>query len=240
MSTLFYAAIGRYYDDIFPLDCDMADFLTRHLPRGLLLDIGCATGLMALHLARMGFAVHGFDADPEMIAIAEARAAAATLPAAFAVRDMRDLQRSGKPGSFAGAYCVGNTLVHLGDEGEIARMLQAVRQLLAPAGALAVQIINYDRVLDAGVTELPERDTDLLRFTRHYRRNNSHIEFNTSLTLKASGATLENSIMLLPLRAATLEGLLLRAGFSSVRLFADFADAPWSPDGYLTVALARA
>ena len=92
----------------------------------------------------------------------------------------------------------------------------------------------------AGVTELPERDTDLLRFARHYRRRNSHIEFNTSLILKASGATLENSILLLPLRAAVLEGLLRQAGFSTVRLFADFADAPWSPGGYLTVALARA
>lgn len=235
----FYAAIGAQYDEIFPLDNDMADFLLRALPRGRVLDLGCATGSMALHLAALGYDVHGFDLDAGMIAAAQARACAAGLPAMFAVRDLHDAAASGAPGSFRGAYCTGNTLVHLCGEAEIGALLRDVAVLLAPGGVLALQIINYDRVLDGNVTALPTRDTPLLTFTRTYRPAGEHLDFCTCLTLKATGQTFDHCIPLLPLRAAVLEQLLRQAGFSAVKLSGDFSGAPWTATTYLTVATAH-
>jgi glycine/sarcosine N-methyltransferase len=227
----FYAAIGAHYDEIFPLDDDMADFLLRALPRGRVLDLGCATGSMALHLAALGYEVHGFDLDAGMVATAQARARAAGLPATFAVRDLRDTAASGTPGSLRGAWCTGNTLVHLGGEAEIGALLRDVAVLLAS--------INYDRVLDNSVTALPTRDTPLLTFTRTYRPAGAQLDFCTRLTLKADGHSYDHCIPLYPLRAAALESLLREAGFSDVKLSGDFTGTAWSATSYLTVAIAR-
>ncbi|HNW91548.1 MAG TPA: class I SAM-dependent methyltransferase [bacterium] len=237
--TTMYAALSSYYDDIFPLDGEMADFLIRHLPRGPVLDIGCATGSMACHLAQYGFAPHGFDLDPAMIAAATARAQAAQLPATFAVRDMRDTAASGAPGSFAGAYCVGNSLVHAPGRDAIDALLRATATLLAPGGALALQIINYDRVLDNGVTTLPVRDTGALLFERQYQCAGDLLRFTTRLTIRRTGEVITDSVMLCPLRAATLHDLLAGAGFRDIKLLGEFGEMQWSRDGYLTIALAR-
>jgi SAM-dependent methyltransferase len=55
---------------------------------GAILDLGCGTGRVALHLARRGHAVSGLDVDPLLVAAFNEQAA--TLPATAAVGDARD------------------------------------------------------------------------------------------------------------------------------------------------------
>lgn len=55
------------------------------------LDLACGTGNAAIEAARLGAAVTGLDAAPRLIAVAEARAAAAGVEAAFVVGDAQDL-----------------------------------------------------------------------------------------------------------------------------------------------------
>ena len=47
-----------------------APWLIRNLPRGLIVDVGCGSGVLARELTRAGFDVLGFDASPSMIALA--------------------------------------------------------------------------------------------------------------------------------------------------------------------------
>jgi len=50
-----------------------ADFVCRYRPASVL-DAGCGTGRVAIELARRGVRVVGLDADPDMIAVARAKA----------------------------------------------------------------------------------------------------------------------------------------------------------------------
>jgi SAM-dependent methyltransferase len=47
-----------------------APWLIETLPRGLVVDIGCGSGVLARELTRSGFDVLGIDASPSMIALA--------------------------------------------------------------------------------------------------------------------------------------------------------------------------
>ena len=55
------------------------------------LDLACGTGNAAIEAARLGAAVTGLDAAPRLIEVAEARAAAAGVEAAFVVGDAQDV-----------------------------------------------------------------------------------------------------------------------------------------------------
>jgi SAM-dependent methyltransferase len=55
------------------------------------LDLACGTGNAAIEAARIGADVTGLDAAPRLIEVAEARAAAAGVEAAFVVGDAQDL-----------------------------------------------------------------------------------------------------------------------------------------------------
>lgn len=48
----------------------IAPWLIRTLPRGLIVDIGCGSGVLARELTNAGFDVLGIDASPSMIALA--------------------------------------------------------------------------------------------------------------------------------------------------------------------------
>jgi SAM-dependent methyltransferase len=47
-----------------------APWLIRNLPRGLIVDVGCGSGVLARELTSAGFDVLGYDASPSMIALA--------------------------------------------------------------------------------------------------------------------------------------------------------------------------
>ncbi len=82
-----------------------ADLLKVSLPASTaaVLDIGCGTGSLSLVLAGLGHAVVGIDLSPEMIALAQAKAAAAGHAIAFHVMDAAFPQLA--PGQFDAIVC---------------------------------------------------------------------------------------------------------------------------------------
>lgn len=193
-----------------------------------LVDLGCGTGEHSELLASEGFAVVGLDRSAALLA--KAREAYGT---PRFVRGLLDELPFRGEGTFAGALCLGNTLVNLPDDHRISACFRSLRRLL-PAGApFLIQIVNYDRILDRGIRHLPLNfregdDGELLYLRLMDRVDEKRIRFEV-LTLARGGdadgtrIVQTTSTILRALRHDELGRLLKEAGFGGVELFGDYA-----------------
>lgn len=118
-----------------------------HMPPGArVLDAGCGSGVFSLVAARLGGQVTGFDGSPEMIAIAQASAAAAPAtdapsrdappgPIRFAQARLED---AGQFGAFDLVLC--SSVLEYVDDLDAA--LSTLRGALHPGGILLVSMPN--------------------------------------------------------------------------------------------------
>ena len=97
------------------------------------LDVGCGAGLLAEPLARLGAAVTGIDAAPELIAVAREHSAAQGLAIDYRAGDVQQLD-----GSFDLVTCM-EVIEHVADP---AAFLDALARRLAPGGLLIMSTPN--------------------------------------------------------------------------------------------------
>jgi glycine/sarcosine N-methyltransferase len=241
-----YEALSAHYDEVFPLEPERTAFAlggTEGRPR--VLDIGCATGSLALALAASGRSTTGIDLSSEMIGKARERAISELEPSArggarFIMLDMLDIAREFGPGSFDAALCLGNTLVHLPSEDKMAAFFRTLRIVLSPGSPFLLQILNYDRILDGGIHELPVLETRNFRFERRYSSSETpkHLLFETKLILK-SGESYSGEALLAPVRALTIERLLSESGFATTAFYGTWEKSTFSPKtSFMLVATA--
>lgn len=243
----FYQSIAAWYDRIFPVDPEALLFSAKRIglpaagaPPPSVLDAGCGTGGLALALAGNGFRVTGIDSDGEMVRLAAEKCRA--LPEIrFEIMDLRDAPSRFYAASFSAVVCFGNTLVHLASREEISGFIRKVRGMLKKDGLFLCQILNYDRILDQGLTVLPTIEDEKIRFERTYRpeAGSERLWFRTVLTVKAGPRVIENSVPLLPLRRGELAGMLEDAGFRSVEWFGDFKGGPLTDASLPMIVTAR-
>lgn len=232
MSDQFYASIANYYQYIFPFNPEQINFLRNVIPYNgaKILDLGCAIGELDFALSAFGFPVWGIDADAQMIGKARQLKKPDELFPVFEQADMRGLTEHFPEGFFDVALCFGNTLVHLLSEAEIRTFLDGVHKILAPDGKLSIQILNYDYIIDHGITNLPLIDNPHIRFERSYkfRKDSNLIDFNTRLLVKENQHEITNSVQLYPLRKDNLQELLEKSGFEIIAMCGNFNGTPFS------------
>lgn len=228
----FYKSIADYYKEIFPLQPLQASFVHDSFADPLdtsLLDVGCGTGDLTVELATSFKRLTGIDLDVAMLEIARK-----SIPenAEFQSLNMLDIGKRLGAGSYEGILCFGNTLVHLNEPENISAFINQAGTVLARGGKLLIQIINYDRILDQEIKNLPTIESDHCSFERiyHYKKEEHIINFETILKIKKRGESIRNQIPLYPLRKAELSDMLTRAGFSSINYFGNFLRAPLKKD----------
>lgn len=245
----FYRYLSDYYDILFPLVPETADFIARRLtPGSPVLDLACGTGTIALALAERGHPVLGVDLDAAMID--RARSKTGTLPARFEVGDM--LERARRAGGFGAVLCLGNSLVHLDSEDRVAALLASCRRRLLPGGLLLLGIVNVERFAGSLEAELPliERPWPgepgrggTIRFRRRYTftPGSLHLRFHSLLTAgEGEGALrLENSVPLLVLPGGRLARLVAAAGFIGIACHGGYSERPFAPGDPALVLEAR-
>ncbi|MDX6626542.1 MAG: hypothetical protein QOE56_1531 [Solirubrobacterales bacterium] len=124
--------------------------------QGAVLELGCGTGRVALHLARRGYPVVAVDREAELIATLEERIG--ELPVEALVADARALALET---DFALALAPMQVLQLLDGPGERAECLAAVAALLRPGGRLAAAIIERMPEPDGAPPPLPDvREVD--------------------------------------------------------------------------------
>jgi SAM-dependent methyltransferase len=150
----------RYvYSDVAPWDVggpqpDMARMLDEHPPADPILDLGSATGDLAIFLAGRGHEVVGLEFVKS--AAEEARAKAAALPAEVSARlrfEVGDATRPSALGVKFGAI-LDSGFIHLLDEQETDAFVADLREALAPGGryylhefAIEFPIANVPRAI---------------------------------------------------------------------------------------------
>jgi SAM-dependent methyltransferase len=123
---------------------------------GPVLELGCGTGRVALHLARRGHDVVGLDSDPELLAVLAERAAG--LPVSPLEADARSFELDGPvPLILAPTHL----LQLLADAEERAAALRCIAAALRPAGLLAASILEELPAADGAPPPLPDvREVD--------------------------------------------------------------------------------
>ena len=199
------------------------------------LDIACGTGFHAVTLKADGFDVTAADGAPNMLVQARENARR------FGIDDLRlvEAEWTRLGASFAGerfdaVICLGNAFTHLFDESDRIRALNEVYRLVNEDGIAIVDQRNYDAMLDKGfsskhqsyylgekVEVRPEELSEDL-VTMRYEYEDGEVHFLT----------------ICPIRQDYVTGLLLGAGFRSVKRYGDFVEGYdfYEPDFVIQVA----
>jgi SAM-dependent methyltransferase len=123
---------------------------------GPVLELGCGTGRVALHLARRGHAVVGLDRDPELLAALAERGEG--LPLSTIEADARSFELA-EPASLVLAPT--HLLQLLPDSAQRRECLGCVAAALCPGGLLAAAIIESMPEADGAPPPLPDvREVD--------------------------------------------------------------------------------
>jgi SAM-dependent methyltransferase len=121
---------------------------------GPVLDVGCGTGTVAVHLAQQGHEVRGIDYLPRPIELARRRAAEAGVTVNFEVRDACDV------GLLAQRFntVVDCTLFHSFSDEDRGRYAAAIARVLNPGGRLLLLCISDREPPDEGPRRVSEQE----------------------------------------------------------------------------------
>jgi len=224
----FYQQISKYYDYIFPTGEEQIKFLKEIAgnPPKRILDIACGTGGYSLELAAQGYNVTAVDLDAGMIKQLSEKASNLSGVSGTLEYIHSDMVRVNEKlqGKFNMAFCIGNSMVHLEDMKQIKEFLTNTKAMLENDGSLVLQVINYDRIILREIKSLPtiENKSVGLSFERNYEYRNeiNKIAFKTRLTVE--GKSLDNEVLLYPVRQEELTDALGDVGFKKLKLFGDF------------------
>ncbi len=225
--TPFYTAIAQYYDDIFPTGDAQLQLITETVgkPPKDILDVACGSGGYSKSLSDRGYSITAIDLDATMVESLKAK------EGKINSQVLNMLEIKALPGAFDLIFCIGNSLVHLNSLEEIAWFLKSCREKLKPDGKIILQIINYDRILEKGIKNLPaiKNEDKHLIFERYYAYSpdQHRIDFKTILTVKEE--VLENHVLLYPVQSSELKEMLEASGFIQSAYYGSFKKEKYDP-----------
>lgn len=235
----FYEEFYRHYDAVFPVKKEKLQFLKdsfKEFPAGAaLLDIGCGTGGYTIEMGKLGYHTVGIDLEPAMLQQAEEKARQVRNYSEFKRLDMKNLDSLYSRPCFSGVFSYGNVLAHLSGGKEVLGLCRKIHKVMRAGGVFAVQIVNYDRIVQQKVKTLPtienkEKGVKLVR--RYHHRDDGLIDFSTDLIVQEDGEEkrYENSVPLYPLQRKEFSSIMKSLGFETTETFGDFKESPFKPE----------
>ena len=162
----------------YAADLALWDELARAGDRGVL-ELGCGTGRVALHLARRGHHVWGVDRDPALTAELERRAEAEGMPVHVVTADIRELDLAAR---FSLVVAPMQVLQMLGGEEGRRRALERCAAHLMPDGLAVAAIVEGAEA---------ETDVDWRDLLPDVREVDAWIYSSQPLEARGDGAAIE-------------------------------------------------
>jgi len=237
----FYQELSKYYDDIFPPEKGQVDFIAASIKsEGRVLDVACGSGGYSAELYKKGLKVYACDLDDGMVQAARKRFQEGQMGVSVEKVDMTELSKIYSE-KFDGVFCIGNSIVHLGNIEQIKKAASEMRGLLVVGGSLILQTMNFDRVRKYNIKELPEIKAldGQITFKRYYSNlENGKIAFDTELQVQEK-ESMKNRVELLPLYKKELSDILINLGFKDICFYGDFNNGSYKDDSYVLVVKAK-
>ena len=237
---MFYESIAKVYDYIFPKNRKQLEFVESIKKISIeekILDIGCATGNLTELLGEKTGNVVGIDLDKELLK--EAKDKHPNLN--FENMNMLEVNEKFEENSFDRVVSFGNNLVQLDSREEVEEFFQKVYKTLKFNGFFIVQIINYNRIIEKNIKNLPTIDNEKVKFVRDYEYDKSigKVDFITELTIKEANLNIKNNIKLKKKKKIEIQKFLGEIGFRNIEFYGDFEGRELSDNSEAVIFVAQ-
>ena len=243
--SAFYTTVARFYDSENADktdDLDMYSRLAAERP-GEILDVGCGTGRVLLHLAREGRRVYGIDNDRAMLDRLDAKLEQAPQLRGLVSYVRGDILTYQWDRNFGLILLTYNALMHFHEQDDQIALLKKLRACMTAGGRLIIDLPNAGPAFAA-------EDSDAVTFERSFLdAETGHLVMLQSVTLLDRATQMltvewlydeidgsgQVSRLIAPHRLRyfflpELRLLLERAGFAVSAVFGDTESSPYDAD----------
>lgn len=238
----FYQELSKYYDCIFPLNSMQIEFIQERIgaKRTQILDIAAGTGNHTVVLAKLGHSLTAVELDATMVEKIHKKKQ--NLDIEVFQEDMRNIDQLPN-GQFDAVLCLGNSIVHLDSLHEIHNMIKKAYEQLNEQGVMIIQTVNYDRIYNDNIKELPiiENEDEGVTFIRTYEFiDDNKINFHGKLVVRNGNEneTYYNTVSLYPLKSEELIEVLSICGFKEVEMYGNYKGEAYSTTSPATIVVA--
>lgn len=231
--TQSYTEFATVYDELMtdiPYDAyvDLLDEATGGITGKRVLDIGCGTGLLSMKLAKLGAKVTGIDLSAEMLAVAERRAKALCLPVQFIEQPMQQL--AGFTGIDLAVIAI-DSLNYLAVQEDVQSTFQQIYASLAVGGALVFDVhstFKTDVIFMEGPFTFDDGRIAYIWETEEGEQPHS-VDSELAFFIQEANGLYRRFDEVHSQRTFAVHDyveMLMKAGFSVERIFADWEDEP--------------
>lgn len=195
---------------------------------GLLLDLACGTGSLALALAALGYDVIGADASADMLSVAMGKAAEAGRDILFLRQAMTALDLYGTVDI---TVCALDSLNHLPDEAAFSAALSRVSLFTNPGGLFLfdVNTAYKHREILADNAFVYEPDGLFCVWRNAWSKPHDRVDIALDFFVERPGGRYERTSERFSERVfarGTIESLLVENGFRLLAVYGDDSDEP--------------
>lgn len=242
-----YSSFARYYDCLTQnVEYEKrADYLCRLLAQmrhdpGITLDLACGTGSLTVALAKRGLDVYGIDGSPDMLSVAQQKAAENDLNLLFLCQQMQAIDLYGTVDT---VVCALDSINHLDGEADVLKTFRRVSLFLDPDGVFIFDMNTVYKHRNILANQIFIYDTDEVYCVWQNRLEEKTNRVGITLDFFGrSGDTYTRSSEHFYERAYETEriaSLLSAAGLQAVHVFDDLSFDPPQGDSQRIVVAAK-